>query len=118
MSEQLCRDGDMFPDREHDPYCDLSRGIGGCNCLPDFGAPERVWIRHGTDVYTRSVPDADEYVLAGSHEDDDRRCEADELVGAFWAALEEVHGVTSTRSTPRLRDAEAALLAALCKRGG
>ena len=25
--------------REHDPYCDLSRGTGGCNCFPDFGAP-------------------------------------------------------------------------------
>ena len=52
--------------RAHDPYCDLSRGLGGCNCLPDFGAPERVWIRHGMDVFTKSVPDADEYVLASA----------------------------------------------------
>ena len=86
-----------------------------------MSTPERIWIRHVMDVFTKSVPNADEYVLAErieTPEDDGGRWEADELVGAFWAALEEAHGVTSTRSTPRLRDAEAALLAALCKRGG
>lgn len=54
----------MSDERAHDPYCDLSRGLGGCNCLPDFGAPARIWIRHGTDVFHVSVPDADEYVHA------------------------------------------------------
>ena len=30
----------------------------------DKEPPERVWIRHGMDVFTKSVPDSDEYVLA------------------------------------------------------
>ena len=32
----------------------------------DKEPPERVWIRHGMDVFTKCVPDSDEYVLAES----------------------------------------------------
>ena len=113
MSEQLCRDGDMFPDREHDPYCDLSRGIGGCNCLPDFGAPERVWIRHGTDVYTRSVPDADEYVLAESIRE---ICCVTE--GVLCMPEEPCTCCTIRDEREDSGDAKAPLLAALCGRKG
>ena len=30
----------------------------------DEEPPERVWIRHGMDVFTKCVPESDEYVLA------------------------------------------------------
>ena len=42
----------------------------------DRVTPERVWIRHGMDVFTKCVPDADEYVLAEAERKENARLRA------------------------------------------
>ena len=51
----------------------------------DKEPPERVWIRHGMDVFTKSVPNADEYVLAELVDDAHQRLRS--VIEQVWECV-------------------------------